>query len=173
MVSCNRDYCTCHPPCNMIVVDSPLCSEGAPDPPQNLALQPSSTSPSLPPVLSWQRPSNIPESVPLTYHLQIRNNDLKIEVFNGVFSRTDVQLNRLPEDANCSLFEFSVTASNDVGNSSTTSIMETVPISKFQSDDVIHSKCNCKGGFQYAIKAHIAHLLGGLGACPPMKILDF
>ena len=28
----------------------------------------------------------------------------------------------------------------------------------------------CKGGFQYAIKAHVAHMLGGSGGRPPGKI---
>ena len=36
----------------------------------------------------------------------------------------------LPQSGGCSLFEFNIIASNDVGNSTTESIIETVPISK-------------------------------------------
>ena len=108
-------------------MNSHLCFEGAPDPPQKFALQASSSSQSLRPVLSWQRPPNIPEDAPLNYHLQITNLTSNISDFNT----TDTQSFPLPEDSSCSLFEFSITASNDVGNSTTVSIMETVPISKF------------------------------------------
>ena len=109
-------------------MDSLLCFEGVPDPPRNLALQASSTSSSLPPVLSWQRPPNIPEDVPITYHLQITNLTSNV---SDVFNITDLSY-PLPDGTGCSLFEFSVTASNDVGNSTTVSIMEIVPISKFK-----------------------------------------
>ena len=105
-----------------------LCFEGAPDPPQKFALQASSSSSSLRPVLSWQRPPNIPEDVFLIYHLQITNlttND------SEVFNTTETLSYLLPEAYGCSLIEFSITASNDVGNSTSVSIMETVPISKF------------------------------------------
>ena len=109
-------------------MDSHLCFEGVPDPPQKLALQASPTFPSLPPVLSWQRPPNIPEDVPLTYHVQITNLTSNI---SDVFNIRDTLSYPLPEGNGCSLFEFSVTASNDVGNSTSVSILETVPISKF------------------------------------------
>ena len=112
----------------MVLINFHLCPEGVPDPPQNLALQASSTSSSLPPVLSWQRPPNIHEDVPVTYHLQITNLTSNI---SDVFNITDTLSYPLPDRTGCSLFEFSVTASNDVGNSTSVSIMETVPISKF------------------------------------------
>ena len=83
--------------------------------------------PITPSCLSWQRPPNIPEDVPLTYHLQITN----LTSNEQVLTMTDRLLYPLPGGTGCSLFTFSVTASNDVGNSTTSSIMETVPISKF------------------------------------------
>ena len=113
----------------MVLTNSLLCSKGVPDPPQKFALQASSTSPSLPPVLSWQRPPNIPDDVPLTYHLQITNLTSNR---SDVFNITDTLSYPLPDGTGCSLFEFSVAASNDVGNSISLSIMETVPISKFK-----------------------------------------
>lgn len=108
----------------LVQVNFHLSFEGVPDPPQNLALQANSTSP----VLSWQRPPNIPEDVLLTYHLQITN---LTSIVSEVFNTTDTWLFLQQEENDCSLFEFSVTASNDVGNSTSASIMETVPISKF------------------------------------------
>ena len=130
----NTNLCTHHMEEMMVMnlyyttyVCSLLYSKGVPDPPQNLALQASSISPSLPPVLSWQRPPNIPEDVPLTYHLQITNLTSNERVLNMI----ETLSYPLPDGTGCSLFTFSVTASNDVGNSTTISIMETVPISKF------------------------------------------
>ena len=105
--------------------------EGVPDPPKKLALQ-ASSSQSLFPVLSWQRPPNIPDDVTLNYRLKVTNITSKsnIEVFNAVFNMTSVDLNQLPEGSSCSLFQFNISASNDVGNSTTRSINGTIPISK-------------------------------------------
>ena len=111
-------------------MDSLLCFEGAPDPPQKFALQASSSPTSLSPFLIWKRPPNIPEDVPLTYHLQITNLTSNV---SRVYNMTDMlsYTLRMPERSGCSLFEFSITASNDVGNSTSMSIVETLPISKF------------------------------------------
>ena len=106
-----------------------LFSKGVPDHPQNLALEGSSFE-LLSPVLSWQRPSNIPDDVVLTYHLKVTNITSSVEVFNDVFNMTGVELKQLPVGSGCSLFEFNVTALNDVGNSTTESINGTMPISK-------------------------------------------
>ena len=110
-------------------------SEGAPDPPKNLVFQ-ASPSQSLSPVLSWQKPPNIPDNVVLTYHLKVTNitSESNFEVFNDVFNITYVDLSQLPVESDCSLFEFNVTASNDVGNSTTGSINGTIPISKSYID---------------------------------------
>ena len=110
-------------------MDSLLCFEGAPDPPQKFALQTSSSPTSLSPFLTWKRPPNIHEDVPLTYHLQITNltSNVSRVYMTDVLSYTL----RMPEGSGCSLFEFSITASNDVGNSTSMSIVETLPISKF------------------------------------------
>ena len=43
---------------------------------------------------------------------------------------TGVDLNQLPVGSGCSLFEFNVTALNDVGNSTAVSVNGTIPISK-------------------------------------------
>ena len=111
-------------------MDSFLCFEGTPDPPQKFALQALSSSPSLSSFLTWKRPPNIPEDAPLTYHLQITNLTSNV---SRVYNMTDTLSYTLhmPEGNGCSLFEFSITASNDVGNSTSMSIVETLPISKF------------------------------------------
>ena len=105
-----------------------LFSKGVPDHPQNLALEASSEL--LSPVLSWQKPSNIPDDVVLTYHLKVTNITSSVEVFNDVFNMTGVELKQLSVGSGCSLFEFNVTAFNDVGNSTAESINGAIPISK-------------------------------------------
>ena len=111
-------------------MNSLLCFEGAPDPPQKFALQASSSSSSLSLFLTWKRPPNIHEDISLTYNLQITN---LISNVSRIYNMTDTlsYTLRMPEGSGCSLFEFSITASNDVGDSTSVSIIETLPISKF------------------------------------------
>lgn len=62
-------------------------------------------SQSLSPVLSWQKPPNIPDNVVLTYHLKVTNitSESNLEVFNDVFNITGVDLSQLPVRSGCSL----------------------------------------------------------------------
>ena len=106
--------------------------EDQPDVVSNLQLVPSKGDL----ILSWKRPGNVPEAVPINYTVIINNTDASstsMNITNGTsFSlRTledQVQNNNSP--GMCVMFEFSVSGSNDAGSGQPNAVIDTIPICK-------------------------------------------
>lgn len=102
---------------------------GRPEPPGNLTLLPLK-----PTYLVWDRPTNLPSGVAVTYSVNIDSSTG--ETLNGVLSdenRFSIQSLELA-NRECRLFTFSVVASVlDVEDSMPATIMDTIPLCKCPS----------------------------------------
>ena len=99
----------------------------SPNAPGNLRLVPA--APSL--TLEWDRPTNVPDRVPVTYQVEINSTGGSGMNFVNITTLTSLSVHFLEElltTGQCVMFDFFVRASNDAGTSPLAGIVDTVPI---------------------------------------------
>jgi len=86
--------------------------------------------------LSWSRPQNIPQSVSVSYLVEINSTMRSNVTYEPVrTSGTAVVIQEdVPELEGCETFEFFVIASNDAGDSDPARIEETIPICRLTTN---------------------------------------
>ena len=112
-------------------------------------------------ILEWDRPSNAPIEVAVNYTVTINSADENITVYNEnlyTVNQTSVSLqfleNQLRKDrADCIMFEFSVSGSNDAGTGQPTKIVDTIPLCK------IALKCG-----MHKLGGHLQNFIGNMQA---------
>ena len=88
-------------------------------------------------MLVWDRPTNVPNEVNITYTVEINSTDGSMS-FQNITSETTFSVHFLEEilpavGSQCVEFEFFVFATNDAGTGPTVRILDTVPICKLRA----------------------------------------
>ena len=89
-------------------------------------------------MLVWDRPTNVPSEVSITYTVEINSTDGSMS-FQNITSETTFSVHFLEEmlpvaGSQCVEFEFFVSATNDAGTGPTVRILDTVPICKLMGN---------------------------------------
>ena len=79
--------------------------------------------------LSWSRPPNIPDSVNVTYHVDINSTETNVTYVSLITAATSYSFSENSIEF-CDTFNFYVTASNDAGDSNPATVKETIPLCK-------------------------------------------
>ena len=87
-------------------------------------------------ILSWERPGNVPEAVPVLYTVAVNSTDASSTSMN-ITTVTSFSLRALEDQVRnnnptgvCVMFEFAVSGSNDAGRGQPNTIIDTIPICK-------------------------------------------
>lgn len=107
-----------------------LCSLPSvpPDVPGNLVLIPDISELTL----EWDRPTNVPPQIPITYLIEINSteeNGTNFPPLNTTSTSMSIHfIEELLTPGDCYMFEFYVSGSNEAGSGSLAWIVDTVPI---------------------------------------------
>ena len=87
-------------------------------------------------ILSWKRPGNVPEAVPILYTVAVNSTDASSTSMN-ITTITSFSLRALEDQVRkdnptgvCVMFEFAVSGRNDAGRGWPNTIIDTIPICK-------------------------------------------
>ena len=104
-------------------------------------------------MLVWDRPTNVPSEVNITYTVEINSTDGSMS-FQNITSETTFSVHFLEEmlpaiGSQCVEFEFFVSATNDAGTSPAFRILDTVPICEWYNGISLHAVTTCINDYKF------------------------